>query len=287
MGEVNKIDTGATPAPQNPNAPTPDQASAMAQQAKSGVTRASAEAPVKEDRPAWLPPKFKSPEDMAKSYAELEKKLGAPKEKPAEAPKAETKPAEKPKAPSDLKLPPSEGEKAKDDATKVVENVGLKMDVFEKEFAEKGELSAESFAALEKAGIPKAMVDTYIEGRQALAERRMGELHSVAGGAEKFDEMFEWSKGNLPDADRAALNRAIDSNDDGQIKLAFQAVHGKWIEANGKPPEVELRGGAGGGNVADVYADRAEMMDDIRNPKYQTSEAFRQKVAAKLSRSNI
>lgn len=40
-----------------------------------------AEAP---ERPEWLPEKFKTPEDMAKSYTELEKKLGAPKEEAPE-----------------------------------------------------------------------------------------------------------------------------------------------------------------------------------------------------------
>jgi hypothetical protein len=29
------------------------------------------------DRPDWLPEKFSSPEDLAKSYAELEKKLSS------------------------------------------------------------------------------------------------------------------------------------------------------------------------------------------------------------------
>ena len=40
------------------------------------------EAPVAEDnqseRPEWLPEKFSSPEDLAKSYSELEKKLSGP-----------------------------------------------------------------------------------------------------------------------------------------------------------------------------------------------------------------
>ena len=35
---------------------------------------------VQSDRPEWLPEKFKSAEDMAQAYSELEKKLGQPKE---------------------------------------------------------------------------------------------------------------------------------------------------------------------------------------------------------------
>lgn len=48
------------------------------------------------ERPTWLPEKFKSVEDMAKAYAELETKLGQPK--PDEAPAATQKPTEKPAA---------------------------------------------------------------------------------------------------------------------------------------------------------------------------------------------
>jgi hypothetical protein len=49
--------------------------------------QAETELPQEEnDRPQWLPEKFKSAEDMAQAYSELEKKLGqAPKEEQAEA----------------------------------------------------------------------------------------------------------------------------------------------------------------------------------------------------------
>ena len=48
------------------------------------------------DRPEWLPEKFKSPEDMSKAYAELEKKLGqAPKEDTDEAEQVEEKAEDK------------------------------------------------------------------------------------------------------------------------------------------------------------------------------------------------
>lgn len=45
------------------------------EQADNVEVAAATEAPVS-DRPEWLPEKFKSPEDMASSYSELESKLG-------------------------------------------------------------------------------------------------------------------------------------------------------------------------------------------------------------------
>ncbi|WP_421876594.1 hypothetical protein [Pacificispira sp.] len=51
-----------------------------AEQAESRETdiqdKDDSETDTQEDRPEWLPEKFKSPEDMAKAYANLEKKLG-------------------------------------------------------------------------------------------------------------------------------------------------------------------------------------------------------------------
>lgn len=47
--------------------------------APDGTVIGPAETPEPEgDRPAWLPEKFKKPEDLAKSYKELERKLGQP-----------------------------------------------------------------------------------------------------------------------------------------------------------------------------------------------------------------
>ena len=52
------------------------------------------------DRPQWLPEKFKSAEDMAQAYSELEKKLGqAPKEEQAEAEQSEAEVEDKQEQP--------------------------------------------------------------------------------------------------------------------------------------------------------------------------------------------
>ena len=292
MGEVTKIDMHEVPAPKN-NEPTPEVAARMIQQAKTGVTSVQTEAPVKAERPSWLPEKFKTPEDMAKSYLELEKKMAGNKQPPtptqttpAEEKKDEKAPETKVTKPADLKVP--EEVPAKADAEKVVEKAGLKMDALEAEFAEKGSLSEASLKSLEAAGIPKQVVDSYIAGQMALAEKINTELHAVAGGEEKFNEMFEWSKtaDSLTPADRSAINKAIDSKDLASIKLAFQGVHSKWIAEVGQPPKTQLRGGKSN-STADVYTSRDALMKDMSNPEYKTNESFRNAVAQKLKRSNI
>ena len=67
-----------------------------------------------DSRPEWLPEKFKSAEDLAKAYSELEKKLGAPKPKDEAKPEAKS---ETEKDTSDAEA--SEPEKAARDAAEI------------------------------------------------------------------------------------------------------------------------------------------------------------------------
>ena len=105
------------------------------------------------DRPEWLPEKFKSAEDMAKAYSELEKKMGAgAKEDTDEAEQSETE-AEDDEEQSEENT--SEAYKAVAEASK---------EFFEND----GQLSEETYNALEKAGLPRDLVDSYAASQQAL-----------------------------------------------------------------------------------------------------------------------
>src|SRR5690606_27809848 len=83
-------------------------------------------------RPAWLPEKFSSPEDLAKAYAELESKLGGQKKEETPA------------------TPPT-----KEEAEKAVSEAGLDMAALSKEYAELGGLSEDTLKALEAKGITR------------------------------------------------------------------------------------------------------------------------------------
>ena len=95
----------------------------------------TSEKPVEENsalsKPEGLPEKFNSVEDLAKSYAELEAKLGTNKEQPV---KEETPVQETQKGELDI-------------AENVVENAGLDMNSLADEYAENGKLNDESYQA--------------------------------------------------------------------------------------------------------------------------------------------
>lgn len=218
-----------------------------------------------EDRPEWLPEKFKSPEELAKAYAELSTKLG----KPADSKQADTT------------AQPSTDQVQDELATK-----GLDLADFSTEFNTKGELSAESYDKLEKAGYPRNIVDQYIDGQRARAALYESEVKAVAGGDKSFSEMVDWAKANLSPTEITAYNAAIDSGDPNIAKLAVAGIFQKFSSVRPAEPSL-FKGATSGSGSADAYESVAQMQKDMASPEYKTDPAFRAKVAQKLGRSNI
>ena len=222
---------------------------------------------VPSDRPAWLPEKFKSAEDMAASYAALEAKLGG------------AAPVVDPVVPPAAVAPAA-------DAEAVVAKAGLDMSALNTEFQTAGVLSADSYAKLAAAGVDKPMVDAYIAGQQALASQFQSEVMAATpGGADKYSEMMEWAKVNLTPVQIEAYNTAVSSGNKDQAKLAVAGLGVSFKAAVGNEPK--LTGGSTGASAADVFESIAQMKAAMSTKEYKTDPAYRAKVQAKLGRSNI
>ena len=236
-------------------------------QVEGNVT--GSEAPVEqtqESRPEWLPEKFKSPEDLSKAYGELEKQFTQSRQ---EATQAEENPVEA---------------EANTEAREAVENVGLDFDSMQQEFADKGELSEETYKDLEAKGIPKEMVDAYVEGQQAKADAYSNELYQFAGGEEAYQEMSQWASENLSDSEVEAFNGAITSGNQSQARLAIDGLVSRYRDNGGAEPT--LVGGKASASV-DTYNSWAQVTKDMGTPEYKKDPAFRDAVQQKLSRSTL
>ena len=225
------------------------------------------------ERPAWLPENFKSPEDLANSYKTLQAEYTKIKQGSAPAPKAPA--PEAPKSPvADLKIDQA--------AADAVANAGLNFDSLADEFMAQGALKDESYKALEKAGIPKHLVDDYIALKSGEADRVRTEVISIAGGEDNFNQMKQWvQSGAYPDAE--AYNRMITSGDPAQMRMAMTALKTAYANANGSDPSLVMGNGASMGG--DVYRNDLEMVADMQKPEYRTDPAFRRQVAEKVARS--
>ena len=231
----------------------------------------TSEKPVEENvtqsKPEGLPEKFNSVEDLAKSYSELEKKLGDNKEAPKEeAPKTETK--------NDLDI-----------AEKAVESAGLNMETLSSEYAEKGELDAKSYDALEKAGIPKDYVNQFIEGQKAIADQQATSIKDMVGGADAYAEMSNWAADNMSEQEKTAYNTAVNSKDVETAKLAVVGLKAKFESANGNEPSlVEGKGTITG---QDGYRSWAEVTAAMGDDRYSKDPAYQAMVQDKLAKSDL
>lgn len=221
------------------------------------------EAPVAEDnqseRPEWLPEKFNSPEDLAKSYAELEKKMSAPKDD----------------APEDLPTEEVEPEQSTGEP---------QFDKFAEEFASSGELSEDSFDELANMGYPREMVETYIKGMQSAQTADANAVMDVAGGTEGYQELTAWAKDNMPDNELLLYNQMVETGTD-NAKMAVEWLMSKREAAEGVEPN--LVSGKSQAPAKDEFRSTAEVVAAMKDARYGKDPAYTRDVEDKLSRSQV
>lgn len=213
------------------------------------------------DRPEWLPEKFKSAEDLAQAYSELERKMNQPAEVQDVAQMSEESVAD-----------------ALDDA-------GLNFDAFAEEFMEHGNLSDEAYKALDEANIPREFVDSWLQGQQVLVEQTRNEVFDMVGGEEQYSEMISWASNNLPEHEIDAFNAAIETGDKSLAMLVVQGLSAKYQSTNGVEPQ--LVQGQASSSVGGSYQSVAEVKAAMSDPRYSSDPAYRRTVAEKLARSNV
>ena len=228
-----------------------------------------ADVPQTEDRPEWLPEKFKTPEDMSKAYSELEKKMGA-------GAKEDTEESEQVEA------------KAEDETEQTEENTSEAYKAVaeaSKEFFENdGQLSEETYNALEKAGLPRDLVDSYAAGQQALLASEEGQIKSVAQG--NYDAMAEWANENLPQEEIDAFDEVVTGGTISQAKLAVQGLYARYQNEVGAKPK--LTQGAVSGTSTMPFKSMQELARAQSDPRYKSGDkAYHEEIDRRLSVSSI
>ena len=223
-----------------------------------------------------LPEKFKSVEDLAKSYSELEKKLGeqTPKEETVDPISATKLKEEAPKQENSLEI-----------AEDAVENAGLNFDTLAQEYAEKGQLGDESYKALEQSGIPKAYVDQFIAGQKAIGEQQTNNVKAMVGGEDAYNEMASWASKNMSEGEKKAYNAAVNSADMDTVKLAVDGLRAKYQAANGTEPS--LMQGKATPVAEQGYESWAEVTAAMADPRYSKDPAYQEAVKQKLANSEL
>jgi hypothetical protein len=154
------------------------------------------------------------------------------------------------------------------------------------EFAEKGELSADTYAALEGQGLSKDMVDQYIDGQKAIIERIQGAAFGAFdGGEEQYNEAANWAANNLSESEIQALDAQITSTNPAIVAEGAKALAAKWAENRDVDPTVTIHGEGNASVSGSYFKSGAEMQAAMNDPKYSKDESFRAEVAQKIARA--
>ena len=233
------------------------------------VTETTEEQAPTEERPEWLPEKFKSAEDMANAYSELEKKLGQPAEEEQQTEEE-----------------PQQQETDNDDNNQEAGNYNeAVVEASQEFFANDGQLSDETYKKLEEVGLPRDLVDSYAAGQQALLQSEEAQIKGVAGN--DYDAMAEWANEHLPSEEIDAFDEAVTSGSVQQAKLAVQGLHARYQNATGNRPKTLVQGAVSGSSTM-PFKSMQELARAQSDPRYRSGDkAYHQEIDRRLAVSNI
>jgi len=215
------------------------------------------------ERPEWLDEKFENPEDMAKAYAELQKKMSEPK---AEK-KATAKKEAAPEATTSEAM------------TEAIEGATT-------EFSDNGELSDKTFESLEKAGLPRQFVEAYLNGQQAMSVQQTASIQEAIGGEGNYAAMSEWAAEYLAEGELDAYNSIVEGGSVEAAKVAVKGLYSQFQAAGGNVPSL-VQGSTSGEAGAKPFGSTAQLTEAMRDSRYESDPAYRTMVEKRLAVSSI
>ena len=202
--------------------------------------------------------KFKTQEDLVNSYKELEQKLGNYRQ-----------------------------ESTKDTIDAVIAAAGLEGVDLASNFNTDGRLSDEQYAAFQKAGFGKDLIDTFMRGQQAIAqnsvyaqERIKDHAIKMVGGEDQLEGLMRWAGTNLPEQRVTELNERLSqpmSYESALKELMFdyQASQGSIMNQN------EILSGQAMPNTSRGFESSQEMIAALKEAEKQGyyDAAFKRRMA--------
>ena len=160
-------------------------------------------------------------------------------------------------------------------------------------YKNEGTLSDEMYEDLSTAGLSRDVVDSYLTGirEQAgyapaadyLSDQEVDSVHSIAGGAEGYDNLIAWAQQNLSQEEADNFDQVVDTGNKAAVTFAVKALMAQYEDAVGRDSTL-LQGKTSRG---EAYRSMAEVVRDMNNPLYDSDESYRDDVRRKLQSSDI
>ena len=199
--------------------------------------------------------KFRSQEDLAEAYENLERKLG------------ETKQQE---------------QVSEENSTEQNSNVSEAIQNASDAFYNEGALSEENYKALEENGIPREFVEAYVRGQEATMEAEVTDITNSIGGQENYEAMSEWARNNLPSEEIDSFDQIVESSTPDAAKMAVKGLYARFIsEGGGQQPTI--RQGQTSGSAVQPFNSSAQVVEAMKDRRYETDPAYREEVERRLA----
>jgi hypothetical protein len=239
--------------------------------------------------------KFKSTEELEKAYLEAQKLISQRGQKAPEPEQGEPQPTPE-------QYTPELGKQLYGDtvATAIEAAEINPLEMAEKVYAGE-DVSSYVDALVEKGGLPRQVVETYLQGvapakatsessTTSLSDSDVSELKAMVGGDQQFQQLSQWAVANLDPQELADYNAAVDSGNKAAARFALRQLQVR--AAGGGTQEPKLIGG-GSAIKADVFeTDQQAVEARSKRDKsgrflYESDPKYRQWYDKTLSRSNV
>ena len=229
--------------------------------------------------------KFKSVEDLAASYKELEGKLGAATEED----QAETSEQEETETTeSDFDAEEYYG----DGLASVLEEVGIDPQEISNRFAETGEINDDDYTKLGEAGFSKQVIDTYLDGLrnggvtgEDIASAQIQGIKDSVGGDDNYSKMVAWAVDNLPANEVNEFNSLTETGNATAIKFAVQGLYSQYNNAMGVEPNLVTGRASQSGPTP--FRSTAEVVTAMSDPRYGKDVTYTEDVQRRLGGSDV
>lgn len=249
-----------------------------------------AEASSEDQGDQLLAGKYKSVEELEKAYKELQSKLG----QRGQAPVAEASEGDEEQQAEEPEDKPASNAKEiyGEFVGSRLEEAGINFSDMNTRWQQSGELTGDDYQQLEQAGFTKEMVDAYLSGLQyraakdsAFSAQEISAIKAEVGGDQAYSDMLLWAQENLSSQEIEGFNQIVNGGNLSATKLAITGLHARYSGAMGREPK--LIGGKAPKASTEKFESTAQLVEAMRDPRYNNDPAYRRKVEEKLARSSI
>ena len=226
--------------------------------------------------------KFKSVEDLAASYKELEGKLGQVTEEDQPQSEEETETTD-----SEFNAEEYYG----DGLASVLEEVGIDPQEISERFYNDDGISEDDYAKLGEAGFSRQIIDTYLDGLRGggqsedIASNQIQGIKDSVGGDENYSKMVAWALESLPAEEVKAFNDLTETANAPAIKMAVQGLYSQYNNAMGIEPDLVT--GRSSQSGPSPYRSTAEVVTAMSDPRYGKDVTYTEDVQRRLGGSDV